>query len=61
MVLIFYFATPEADRWAWKVENHKHAQVAHSRETFSYYLDALADARARGYSDKPSFASVEKG
>ncbi len=55
-VLMFYFTTPNTDRWGWKVESDDGKVIARSEASWPYYLDALADARAHGHRGPPTFA-----
>jgi hypothetical protein len=45
---------PEKDIWVWR-RVAANGTVVRSKETFRYYLDALADAQQEGFTGAPSF------
>ncbi len=53
--LFFDLIGPKQDAWLWQLVGENGHVILRSKSTFPYYLHALADARANGCDQEPSF------
>ncbi len=49
---------PKNDMWVWQLVDDNERVISRSKGSFLYYLDVLADARASGCKEQPSFRPV---